>query len=148
MIFIPGRPKGKERARAAVGSKSGKPFMYTPKTTATTEATIRNRATEWMAANGMEAPHEGPVHILVRNFYQRPKEFWEGKHPMGGCGDVDNLMKVAMDALNRVLFKDDAQIVKGTADKAYHDRPGVLIVADLLPVVEKPKKERKHGKGR
>ena len=117
--------------------------MYTPKTTATTEATIRAKATEWMEANGMTAPHEGPVKILVRNLYQRPKEWWEGKMPMGGCGDVDNLMKVAMDALNRVLFKDDAQIVHGAADKAYHERPGMLIVAELLPVVEKPRKRKK-----
>lgn len=142
MIFVPGRPKGKQRARAAVG-KNGKAFMYTPKDTINTEATIRAQAMTWMAQNGIPTPHEGPVRILVRNLYARPKEFWDGKEPMGGHGDVDNLMKVAMDALNKVLFKDDAQIIKGVADKAYHDRPGMLIVAELLPLVEKPKRKKK-----
>lgn len=142
MIFVPGRPKGKERARAGVG-KNGKAFMYTPRGTINTEAVIRARALDWMAQNGIPCPHEGPVRIRVRNLYARPKEWWEGKVPMGGCGDVDNLMKVAMDALNKVLFKDDAQIIQGTADKAYHDRPGMLIIAELLPLVEKPKKRKK-----
>lgn len=147
IIFVPGRPKGKERARAGVG-KSGKAFMYTPKGTVQTENIIRTQALNWMAQHGMEMPHEGPVKILVRNYFQRPKECWEGKQPMGGCGDVDNLMKVAMDALNRVLFKDDSQIIRGIAEKAYHDRPGTLIVADLLPAVDKPKKQgRKKTNG-
>lgn len=146
MIFVPGRPKGKQRARAAVG-KNGRAFMYTPKDTINTEAVIRARALDWMAQNGLAHPHEGPVKIVVRNLYAKPKEWWSGKMPMGGCGDVDNLMKVAMDALNKVLFKDDAQVVYGVADKAYHERPGVLIVADLLPVVDKPRKQRKQKDG-
>lgn len=138
-IFVPGRPRPKERPRAAVGSKSGKAFMYTPATTLNTENMIREKATKWMEEHEMLTPHEGPVHLSVLNLYAAPKTWWEGREPMGGKGDVDNLMKVAMDAMNRVLFKDDSQIIKATSEKRYFRQEGVLIVAYLFPLIEKPK---------
>lgn len=143
-LFVPGRPVPKGRARAGVG-KSGKPFMWTPDKTTSTERVIREKVVEWMDANGLQEPHPGPVRVVVVNLYSRPgpNSYWEGKQPMGGHGDVDNLMKVVMDAMNKVLFRDDAQIVDGRSIKRYADRPGVYIVAELLPLVEKPKKERK-----
>lgn len=141
-LFVPGRTVAKARPRASVG-KNGKPFMWTPAKTAQMENVIRDRTIEWMETNGLAEPHDGPVRIVIVNLFQRPKDWWDGREPMGGKGDWENLAKTVCDAMNKILFRDDAQIIDGRSIKRYADRPGVYIVAELLPLVEKPKKERK-----
>jgi len=47
--------------------------------------------------------------------------------------DVDNVIKIILDALNGVAYKDDNQIVKLTAEKIYSTNPRVeieIILAD------------------
>ena len=46
--------------------------------------------------------------------------------------DTDNYIKATLDALNGVLWHDDAQIVKITAEKRYSDHP--MIAVSVKPV--------------
>lgn len=149
-IFIPGRNKAKDRPRASVG-KNGKPFMWTPKKTLSMEKMIREDGEQARHLLGLSEPHRGPVHIMIYNIFQKPKAWWEGKEPMGGFGDWDNLAKTVCDGLNKTLFCDDAQITRGTSIKMYSEdtdepsrfsSPGVLIVIQLYPFIEKPKSKR------
>lgn len=41
--------------------------------------------------------------------------------------DTDNYIKATLDALNGVLWHDDAQIVKITAEKRYSDHPKIAV---------------------
>lgn len=41
--------------------------------------------------------------------------------------DTDNYIKATLDALNGVLWHDDAQIVKITGEKRYSDRPKITV---------------------
>ena len=41
--------------------------------------------------------------------------------------DTDNYIKATLDALNGVLWHDDAQIVKITGEKKYSDRPKITV---------------------
>lgn len=42
--------------------------------------------------------------------------------------DLDNYIKSTLDALNGVIWKDDAQIVSLKADKIYAEHPGISVV--------------------
>lgn len=143
-MFIPGKTKPKERPRAKIG-KNGRPFVYTPSGTTTMENLLRDRAVQWMDANGLDGPHRGPVRIAVVSLFEKPLDYWEGKEPQGRYGDWDNLAKTVCDALNKILYADDAQIIDGRSIKRYNNRAGVYIVAELLPIIEKPKKGRKQN---
>ena len=37
--------------------------------------------------------------------------------------DIDNLCKIAWDAMNGIVYKDDSQIVESRLFKGYHDEP-------------------------
>ena len=45
-------------------------------------------------------------------------------------GDIDNLMKGVMDALNGIVFVDDAQVIKLTARKIQSEKVGMEICID------------------
>jgi Holliday junction resolvase RusA-like endonuclease len=49
-----------------------------------------------------------------------------------GRPDVDNLAKLAMDALNGVFWIDDAQIADLTVTKRYRDTPGTSVSITML----------------
>jgi crossover junction endodeoxyribonuclease RusA len=93
MLNIPGDPIAKGRPRAG---KNG--VIYTPRRTKDAEKVIKD-----MAATGMDgdAPLEGPLGIEV-HFYCATKRRTDG----------DNLLKLVTDALNKVVYADDSQIVE------------------------------------
>ena len=48
--------------------------------------------------------------------------------------DLDNVVKAVQDALNGVIYKDDAQIVSLHATKKYDMSPGIeILVKEELP---------------
>ena len=49
--------------------------------------------------------------------------------------DTDNISKIK-DALNGVLYKDDAQVTDDHVIKFYSDRPRLLVMAKTLTVSE------------
>lgn len=137
-FFVPGevKPKGRPRFAKSTG------HAYTPKRTADEEAVIRATALKWMQRNGMEQPWGGPCTAEITALIDKPKDWWEGKEP--GRGDVDNYAKIVTDALNKVVFSDDRQIVELTVRKGYSSTPGMRVRFEFYPAVEKPKKERKR----
>lgn len=50
------------------------------------------------------------------------RRIWPAKKP-----DIDNFLKVAMDALNKHAYADDAQIVECSARKLFHETPALVI---------------------
>ena len=54
--------------------------------------------------------------------------------------DLDNLDKAVMDALNKVAYKDDSQIVAKVSKKHYAEVPTVKVI--ISEYVEKEKEEK------
>lgn len=119
MCHIPGKPVAKGRPRAR--NMGGKVRLYTPETTLKGEAWVRQC---WMSQVGqvlLTGPLE--VRLLIQN--PIPKSFrasmlphLHGMRPLTKP-DLDNVGKLALDALNGIAWFDDAQVVRMAIDKAY-----------------------------
>lgn len=125
-ITLLGQPRGKERPRA---SRDG--HFYTPERTRSYEAALRYAAGQVM---GERPPLDGPLNVEIRVRVSVPKS-WPAKRraaAMSGSArptskpDWDNYGKI-VDALNLVVWNDDAQIVDGRVVKEYSDKPGLFI---------------------
>jgi Holliday junction resolvase RusA-like endonuclease len=93
-IFIPGRPSGKGRPRF------GKGVAYTPERTRQKEREIAQLAKISMMG---QAPFTGAVKVTV-------KAWMKGQRT--ARPDADNIGKLALDALNGIVFTDDRQVVE------------------------------------
>ncbi len=119
MITVPGRPRGKARAR--VVTQHGKTHAYTPKLQDNYEMCIQ---ANWLVKYGLSTrPLVGPLEMKVIANFKSPK--------LGACmirPDADNIIKICADALNSIAYLDDSQIVKVTCDKHYAKEDGVTII--------------------
>lgn len=134
-VMLAGEPQGKGRARAfRRGSHIG---HYTPEKTRTYEGMIRTAA---MEALGNKAPFEDPVEFVMRAVFPVPAS-WSGKKrdrallgelKPGKKPDLDNIAKAWNDALNGVVYRDDALICRMSLDKRYG--PQALVVVTVRPL--------------
>lgn len=132
-FFVPGQPVGKGRPRAAV--RAGQARMYTPARTAEAEARADAVATLAMG----DAPlMDGPL-VLHLDVRCKIAASWTKKKQASalagdvrptGKPDLDNVLKLYADAFNGVVWRDDSQVVRVTAEKRYSDRPGVLVTVE------------------
>lgn len=90
---------------------------------------------------GIREPLEGPIHASVLCLMRRPLDHFVARRrdrPLKERApkwctttpDVDNLAKAALDALNRLAWKDDAQVAACDVVKRYpvgSERVGVTI---------------------
>ena len=126
---IPGKPNAWQRS-----GQNGK-FHFTPKETVQFQNCVKlffcQAAPDWQ-------PHEGPVTMDVRSFFEVPKS-WSAKKRAATIGrpvmcskpDWDNLGKNISDALNGIAYRDDAQVYDGRVSKQYTDgapRTEVIII--------------------
>jgi len=128
-IEVHGNPTGK-----------GRPFVlktghtFTPKGTVLAEREIRQA---WREAGEQRMP-DAALEIVVELFVQRPQSHFkksgglssEGlRHPLprNKKPDVDNALKLVMDALNSQAYKDDVQIAKATVIRHWGEWPKTVI---------------------
>lgn len=97
----------------ARAGRSGK-FSFTPKRQAIHMDVIRIAASRVYKG----PPLEGPLSVAVNFIYQWPKSLSEKKRGIAGAhwktsrADLDNCFKIVGDALNKVVWSDDAQITE------------------------------------
>lgn len=128
LVDLAGAPVAKGRPRFSRQTGA----VYTPARTRHYESDLRLAAQ--VAMNG-RPPLEGPLVMRVRvtlpipvSFSKRKRaaalagEEWPAKRP-----DADNFTKAALDALNTIAFRDDAQVVDLRTVKRYGERPGMQI---------------------
>lgn len=131
-ITIPGDPNGKARARV-----TRKGFAYTPAKTRNAEVFIKMIAAEEMAGR---TPMDGPVSLTMRAVMVPAKSWSKKKQAAALTGeirptkkpDVDNILKLVKDALNGIVYGDDAQVVRVEAEKVYG--PQALTVVTVKPI--------------
>ena len=105
-----------------------KGFAYTPKKTADYERQIATLARSAMAKAGAERIDGKPFSVTA-TFYYVPPESWTKKRkqevldriavPKMTKPDTDNCMKAVMDAMNGVVYADDAGAAAISAEKKY-----------------------------
>lgn len=118
MILL--EPMAKGRPRAAK-TRGGHIFVYTPKKTAGAEHAIRQ------AILAEAEPFEAGVPLrLEATFYRRKPSSWrKGDNMPVTRPDLDNYLKLLVDALQKYLFPDDAQITTVVARKRFGDPPRI-----------------------
>ena len=95
---------------------------YTPERTSAYEARIRMA---WIASGGQKL--DGPVSMRIVAMQALPSRATMAMREAAGRGeiwpirkpDLDNIIKIALDALNGLAYGDDTQVTRIDAVKAY-----------------------------
>lgn len=129
-FIVDGKPQGKQRPRFSRISKT----VYTPTKTAKYEKQIAKAYTE---SGGKCIPADCYVSVSVSAFFPVPKSYSKKKRE--DClerilrpdkkPDMDNILKVVLDALNEVAYEDDKQVVELIGRKYYTESDGYLWVS-------------------
>jgi Holliday junction resolvase RusA-like endonuclease len=128
-FVVPGNPiaKGRPRFVRATGR------TFTPPKTAIYECAVADYAAS--AMNGRE-PFEGPLRVTIRATFLVPQSWsqkrknaavWKTSKP-----DADNLAKI-VDAMNAIVWRDDAQVCELTVQKRYGVIAGLTVSVETLP---------------
>lgn len=114
-LELSGRPEGKGRPRFGQGGR-----VFTPAATKLAEGRIIDA---WTSAG--QPRLEGPVRMSVYLEVGRPKGHYRKDgtlsadglrkpRPTGKKPDVDNALKLVMDALNKRAYRDDVDVVEAS----------------------------------
>ena len=113
------KAKGKARPRFNFQTRR----TYTPTNTKEYEDTIRKHF--WKNYSLLDTYLEEPLECRIIAYFQIPKSYTKkrrleciGSHYMHKP-DCDNIAKAVLDALNKLAYKDDIQIVKLSVEKVY-----------------------------
>lgn len=130
-VVLAGAPMAKERVRV---TREG--HAYTPERTLNYEARLARAAQVEMAGRSL---FDGPLKVLVEARMpipeSKPKRWKEaaraGQVRPTKKPDWDNFGKI-LDALNLIVWADDAQIVEGRVLKFYSDRPELRVTVETI----------------
>jgi Holliday junction resolvase RusA-like endonuclease len=121
-LVMEGKPEGKARPRLGRGG-----HVYTPKPTKLAEGRIIDA---WTNAGSPRL--EGAIHLSVSLVVARAQDHYKRNgalsakgarlpYPTGRKPDLDNAVKLCMDALNRRLYRDDVDVVELNALRYWSD---------------------------
>jgi Holliday junction resolvase RusA-like endonuclease len=128
-FHIPGEPvaKGRPRFVRATGR------TFTPAKTANYEGVVADAASK--AMDGRQ-PFEGPLRVTIRATFLVPQSWsqkrkreavWKVSRP-----DVENVTKACLDAMNAIVYRDDAQVVELTAQKKFGPIAGLTVSIEQI----------------
>ena len=101
-------------------------FAYTPKETRSYENLVRCKAEDAMIKNNLSI-FTGPLTAEIEVLFETPKSaskkmiknIEENKEYPTKKPDVDNIAKTILDALNKIVYEDDSQVVDLIVHKVY-----------------------------
>lgn len=128
---VEGDPKGKGRPRFTQAGKFTR--VYTDKQTLDYESLIKSFA---MEAMGSTDPLETPVSVFLYIRHPIPKSYSKKRTEACLSGlerptkkpDWDNVSKTICDAMNGIVYVDDAQVVDAHVTKVYASKAGVDVM--------------------
>lgn len=124
---VPGEPRGKGRPRFCNG------HAYTDSETKAYEQKIV--AYYRKALGAFSWPQGATVAVEVTAVYPIPKRATKAALALMQSGkllptrkpDIDNVLKIVLDALNGVAWKDDSCVVELIGRKVYGSEPGIAV---------------------
>lgn len=126
VIFaVEGRPVPKGRPRV---TRHG---TYTPKSTQIFEAAVR---TAWLKAGEKQFEDGEALEVMVNAYFPIPSGTPKRKRgrldlsPYLKRGDIDNIIKAVLDALNGYAYKDDSAVFSVCGRKVYTDGEPFTVV--------------------
>ncbi|MGM9640540.1 MAG: RusA family crossover junction endodeoxyribonuclease [Faecousia sp.] len=129
---VPGRPVPKQRPRV---TRHG---TYTPEATRNYELSV---LTSWQTQSGQRFPDGAPLAVYVTAHFPIPESAskkrraaLEGAPHTQHRGDIDNVVKSVLDALNGFAFADDSAVCCLRAYKDYRTEPSTEVT--ILPYDE------------
>jgi len=129
---IPGTPQGKARPRL------GKSRVYTPTKTVKYEKLIQFYAYQAMKGKPI---FDWAVTVNMYIFMQRPRSWSNKKYlTMNNAEfftpitkpDIDNVIKVVFDAINKIVWNDDKQVTALKVTKLYTNDPRIVVKVEKL----------------
>ena len=131
MFTVYGHPVAKGRPRFSTRGKF--PVAYTPEKTKTYETEVGMMA---KAAMGASQALEGALEAFIYITFPVPASY--SKKRTEAClnntekhtkkPDLDNVVKICLDGMNGIVFKDDSQITSIHATKVYGEVPKVEVM--------------------
>lgn len=118
------------KARPRMNTITGK--TYTPTKTKLYEFNLR----QWFLINYPNfRPIEGRVKVSIIAYFEIPKstsKIKEAEMLINNISptkkpDIDNIVKIVLDAMNKFAYKDDTQVVKLIVEKKYASTPKVAV---------------------
>ena len=127
---IPGQPFGKQRPRMC--RINGRSVTYTPKETKEYEKLVR---ASYTAASKASFSRDEPLEISITALFSIPKSRTSKQKTLMLSGvifptkkpDGDNIIKIILDGLNDVAYRDDSQICRINFKKGYAENPEVNV---------------------
>ena len=138
-LTVPGNPQGKQRPKAMRrGQFTG---IYTPEKTVNYETYIKEL---FVAKYPDFMPLAGPLMLQFTAYVSIPASTSQKKKALMLEGhiipekspDIDNILKIIMDALESVAYKRDSQIAIGITSKLYSERPRLELKIDQEHLLE------------
>lgn len=134
-ITIPGKPYAKKRHRSYYNKNMGRAVSVNPEENRMFEDTVRS-----LAVPAFRQPIEGAVQLDV-TFIFAPAVSWSKKRRADRIGqlhvqkpDTDNLIKAVKDGLNRIAWRDDAQVAIEHSRKVWGEVAETIItVSEVSP---------------
>lgn len=122
-IFGKPVPKGRPRV-----TRHG---TYTPKSTRDFQAAVRQA---WQEAGAVQFPAGAPLDVIVIAYFPIPQSVSKkrraelsGAYHTAARGDLDNVVKAVMDALNGCAYPDDSAVCRIFAEKRYAATPCTFV---------------------
>lgn len=135
-ITLLGDPVPWSRSRPGRQANGSGGFAITPPKQRNAMAALRIAAQEAMRdANHGRAVFDEPLRMELRAEFQIPKSMAKRDRPRALLGeirpgkkpDIDNLYKLAADAFNTIVYRDDALIVEAVLSKVYSNQPKLVV---------------------
>lgn len=137
-FFVSVSPRGKDRPRASVVFKPGRRLgvhMRNTPATAEFEREIGHAAAVFMEGR---PPMAGALSLTLFAAMPVPPSWSKAKQARALAGDerptarpdASNILKAVEDALNGIVYADDAQLVAVSAVKAFGASPGLHVVVE------------------
>lgn len=131
---VMGEPKGKGRPRFCRNTG----HAITPKDTVNYETLVKMEYTQ--ACGELMFPDDAMLDMRIKAYYSIPKSASKKRHAamLGGDirptkkPDMDNVIKIIADALNKIAYRDDTQIVDCQVRKFYSEKPRVEVMIQTI----------------
>lgn len=129
-----GEPKGKGRPRFCRNTG----HAITPEDTVNYETLVKMEYTQ--ACGEQMFPDDAMLDMRIKAYYSIPKSASKKRHAAMLSGDIrptkkpdmDNVIKIIADALNKIAYRDDTQIVDCQVRKFYSEKPRVEVMIQTI----------------